>query len=90
MKLKRRIEALEMGLITDPTILTMPDGRTVTITGPGDYMVRLLGVVFRGATPAQAAQLDLIRRSTEISEPGGGHMAELVRALLLSPVDDDV
>jgi hypothetical protein len=90
MKLTQRLAALEKGLITEPTILTMPDGRTLTIAGPGDYMVRLLGVVFRGATPAQAAQLDLIRRSTQIKEPGGGHMAELVRALLLSPADDDV
>ena len=53
----------------------------------GDHMGPLLGVVFRGATPEQAAQLDLIRQATEIREPGGGHMSELVRAVLLSSME---
>ena len=31
MNLTQRLAALEKGLITEPTILTMPGGRTVTI-----------------------------------------------------------
>jgi hypothetical protein len=31
VKLRRRLEALEKDLITEPVILTMPDGRIVTI-----------------------------------------------------------
>jgi len=66
----------------------MPDGSTVSLGRQSACLVRLLGVVFRGSTPAQAAQLDLIRNSTSSHEPGGGHLVELIRALLLSPSDD--
>lgn len=45
----------------------------------------LLGVVLGGGTPQQEKHLDLIRRSVGSSEPGGGHLVDLTRALLLSP-----
>ena len=90
MKLKNRIAALEKGLVTEPTLLTMPDGKTVHLTGRGDQLVRLLGVVFEEASPEQEAQLNLIRCSTDSREWGGGHMVDLIRALLLSPLDEGV
>jgi hypothetical protein len=85
-RLHRRIETLERELVSEPAILTMPDGRTATIPG-GEHLLNLMGRVHRGATPEQAAQLDLIRRSTDSSEPGGGRMIELIRALLLGPAE---
>jgi hypothetical protein len=88
MNLNRRLAMLERGFSTEPTMLIMPDGKTVSIDGPGDYLMRLLGVAVDGEniSPQQAAQLDLIRRCTASKEPGGGHMVDLIRALLLGPV----
>ena len=82
---------LEKGFSTEPTVLIMPDGRTVSINGPGDYLMQLLGVAVDGedAGPQQAAHLDLIRRCTASKEPGGGHMVDLIRALLLGPVGSE-
>jgi hypothetical protein len=68
----------------------MPDGSVVALPGRSDHMVRLLGGVFGGDTPEHEAQLDLIRRSTGATEPGGGHLIELIRALLLSPGEESV
>jgi hypothetical protein len=88
MNLQKRLAALEKGLITEPTVLTMPDGSTVNITGPGNHLVRLLGTVVSGTlSPEQAAQLDLIRQATASKEPGGGLLVELIGALL-SPVGE--
>jgi hypothetical protein len=88
MNLNRRLATLERGFITEPTMLTMPDGSTVSINGPGDYLLQLGGVAVDGESisPQQAAHLDLIRRCTGSKEPGGGHMVDLIRALLLDPV----
>jgi hypothetical protein len=71
-------------------MLTMPDGGTVSLTGRGDYLLRLLGVVFGGASPEQSIKLELIRQSTASNEPGGGSIVDLIRALLMSPVDEGV
>jgi hypothetical protein len=80
----RRIERLEREIVREPATLTMPDGHIETIFG-GEHLLRLLGRVHRDATPEQAVELDLIRRSVNISEPGGGRIIELTRALLLGP-----
>jgi hypothetical protein len=85
-RLNQRLETLEREFVSEPAILTMPDGSTETIPG-GEQLVRLLGRVHRGATPEQAAHLDMIRRSTGSSEPGGGRMIELIRASLLGPIE---
>lgn len=87
MNLRRRLAALEKRLISEPTLLMMPDGRTASIPGRSDYLLQLLAVAARGAniSPEQAADLDLIRRSTDAKEPGGGHMVELIRCCLLGP-----
>jgi hypothetical protein len=76
---------LKRGFSTEPTVLIMPDGKTVSIDGPGDYLMRLLGIAVDGKnlSSEQAAHLDLIRRCTASKEPGGGHMVDLIRALLL-------
>jgi hypothetical protein len=89
MKLHRRLEALEKRLINEPTILTMPDGTTATISGDVDYLRQLLGSIFgdRLISSGQTKHLDLIRRSTESREPDGAHLIDLIRALLNSPAD---
>jgi hypothetical protein len=71
-QMRRRLEALEENLISEPTILMMPDGSTATIPG-GDYLLRLLGIAVHeeSASPEEAAHLDLIRCSTGSREPDG-------------------
>jgi hypothetical protein len=88
MNLKKRLAALEKGLNAEPTILWMPDGSSCCISGNNDHILRLVATVFGGATPEQELELDLIRRSDSIQEAGGGHMLELLRAILLSPVSE--
>lgn len=89
--LRRRLEALERRLISEPTLLVMPDGRTVYIPGRGDYLLKLLVVAAGGAnmSPEQQAHLDLIRRSTGAIEPNGGRMIELIRCSLLGPAKEE-
>lgn len=82
MKLNKRLAALEKTLITEPTILVMEDGSTVNITGS---LLPLLGAVFGAPNPQYAELLDQVCRSVQIIEPGGGHILELARAVLLSP-----
>jgi hypothetical protein len=89
MKLSQRLAALEKGLVSGSAILSIPDGSVVTLPGRNDQLVRLLGCVFGGPTLEQEVQLDLIRRSTGSTEPGGGHLIELIRAVLLSPVQEE-
>ena len=87
MNIRRRIEALEKRLISEPTLLFMPDGRTASIPGRSEYLLKLLVVAARGAntSPEQAAQLDLIRRSTGARESGGGRLIELIRCCVRGP-----
>ncbi len=84
MNVRRRLEALEKGFGTESRMLTMPDGSTVAISGKRDYLFRLfLVAVGREAiSPRQAAQLDLISKST-----GGGPMADMIRCMLHGPVE---
>ncbi len=84
--LKARIAALEKGNLWGPTILTMKDGSERSISGSGDYLVRLLGVVFENdVNPQQKGQLNLIRSSVVITPDDG--IASLIRALLNSPTE---
>jgi hypothetical protein len=76
--LDRRLRQLERQLSSEPIVLEMPDGRTVTLPGPGDYAVRLLGAVFGDLTP----ELALVAQSISSTEPGGAHLIDLARALL--------
>jgi hypothetical protein len=83
MNILKRLEALEKGILREPATLTMPDGRAETMRVHGDYLLRL----FLAATskedlsPKQAANLDLIRRST-----GGNPMIDMIRCFLQGPV----
>jgi len=60
MKLYQR---LEQQFIGEPTILFMSDGKTVSLAGPNDYLLRLLGLATdrERCTPQQAGHLDLIQ-----------------------------
>jgi hypothetical protein len=86
MNLRRRLAALEKRLISEPTLLIMPDGSTASIPGRSD-LLNLLVVAARGVniSPEHAAQLDLIRRSTDAIEPGGGRLIEVIRCCVLGP-----
>ena len=55
----------------------------------GNYLANLLGKVFGDANPEQARQLDLIRQSTDSTEPGDGHLVDLIRALSWTPVEEE-
>ena len=83
MRLERRLRALEARMSADPVILHFADGSTRNVNCRNDVLFSL----FRNAcggnlSPEEAAQLDLIRQSVAADEPGGGHMIELLRALL--------
>jgi hypothetical protein len=90
MKLEKRIRALEARLTTGAVVLHFADGSTRQICGRGDFLLGLFPGAFGGRdfSPAQAAQLELIRRSVDAEEPGGGHMIELLRALLHEPAEE--
>ncbi|HKD05608.1 MAG TPA: hypothetical protein VKB79_06875 [Bryobacteraceae bacterium] len=88
-QLKARIEALEKRRVIEPTILTMPSGEAVGLSGHGDYLLKLLGAVFDEPTPDQKSQFDVICSCSDIKEQGGGHITELIRSLLLSPTHPD-
>jgi len=89
MRLEKRIRALEARLIADPVILQFANGGMKEICGPGDFVLDLFRAALGGTdlNSQQAAQLDLIRESVTAEEPGGGHMVELLRALLNSPLE---
>ena len=70
----------------------MPDGSTASIPGRGENLLRLFQVAVRGdnISPEQAAHLDLIRRSVDAKESGGGRLVELVRCFLVGPAKEGV
>jgi hypothetical protein len=82
MNIRKRLEALEKGILREPETLTMPDGRTETMVAHGTYLLRLfLAAIGKTPSPKQAANLDLIRRST-----GGNPMIDMIRCYLQGPV----
>ena len=82
MNIRKRLEALEKMLLREPETLTMPDGRTETMLAHGDYLLRLfLAAIGKTPNPKQAANLELIRRST-----GGNPMIDMIRCFLQGPV----
>jgi hypothetical protein len=91
MNLRRRLAALEKRLISEPTLLIMPDGSTASIPGRSD-LLNLLVVAARGIniSPEQAAQLDLIGRSTSAMQPDGGRLVELIQCCLRGPREETV
>jgi hypothetical protein len=84
VNLHRRLEALEQRLTSEPVTLLMPDGRTETLHGTGDYVLDLFSRACRGdRTP----EVELLSQSVSSTEPGGGRLLELARAILNSPSD---
>ena len=82
MNLQRRLEALEQQFTAEPATLTMRDGRTVMLRA--DCIFELLSGACGGErTPA----MELLAQSVSSTEPGGGHLLDLARAILNSPVD---
>jgi hypothetical protein len=85
LNLRRRLEALEEQLTSEPILLLMPEGHTETLPGHNDYVLNLLSRAVRGdRTP----EMELVAQSVSSAEPGGAHMVDLVRALLNGPAED--
>jgi hypothetical protein len=81
MKLKQRLRVLEREIINEPIALMMPGGRTETLHG--DRASDLLAGSIRGP---RTLELELVAQSISSTEPGGGQMIELARAILNSPI----
>ena len=90
MRLEKRIRALEARMLAEPVILHFADGSTREIHGRGDYLLDLFIGSCGGAdlSPAQAADLELIRQSVSAQEPGGARMTELIRCFQQHPVEE--
>ena len=85
LNLRRRLDALEGQLTSEPILLLMPDGHIETLPGHNDYVLDLLSRAVRGdRTP----EMELVARSVSSIEPGGAHMIDLARAFLNGPVED--
>ena len=82
MKLTRRVQALESTILRDPIVLHFARA----LRGPRYFMRRILKAVSyaEGATAGELEQLELIRRCVSAREPGGAHMVELVKVMLLA------
>jgi hypothetical protein len=74
MKIHQRIERLEKQFVMEPTILFMPDGKTVSLVGPGDYLLTLVGLA-----------MDLIQMCSHSREPGGSRLVELIQCFQYGP-----
>jgi hypothetical protein len=82
----RRLELLEKRLTSEPVILQMPDGRRETLQGRGNFVPGLLARAWRDdRTP----ETELIAQSVSSTEPGGGHLIDLARAILNSPYSSE-
>ncbi len=83
MTIRKRLEALERGILREPQALTMPNGGTEIMVAHGDYLLRLFLAATRkeALSAKQAANLELIRRST-----GGNPMIDMIRCFLEGPV----
>ena len=85
MKIQRRLELLEKRLMSEPIMLLMPDGRTETLRGRRYYTLDLFK---RACEGDRTPELELIAQSISSTEPGGGHMLDMVRAILNRAADD--
>lgn len=81
LNLRRRLEALERQVTSEPILLLMPDGRTETLQGD------VLDWFSRAIRGDRTPEIELIAQSESSTEPGGSHMIDLVRALLNGPVE---
>lgn len=82
VNLNRRLEVLERQLTSEPILLLMPDGRTETLQGD------VLDWFSRAIRGDRTPEIELIAQSESSTEPGGGKMIELARALLNGPAEN--
>jgi hypothetical protein len=82
INLRRRLEALEKGVTTEPIVLHMPDGRTETLRGD------VIDLFSRARDGDRTPEIELIAQSISSTEPDGAHMIDLARALLNGPRQD--
>jgi hypothetical protein len=82
---RKRLERLERRKGDDRIFLTMVDGTSRTIRAPNKRA--LVGAAVRDDREglANSRELRLLAQSTNVAESDGSHMAELARAVLLSP-----
>jgi hypothetical protein len=85
MNLHRRLKLLERQFTGEPVLLKMPDGRTEKLQGRGDF---LLDLVARSMNGDRTPEMELIAQSVSSTEPGGGHLVDVVRAFLNGPNED--
>ena len=83
MKLNRRLEALEREINCEPIVLHMPDGRIERL--PANQAT---GILARFVHKKRSHEIDLGAQSISSTEPGGGHLIDLARAILNSPLED--
>jgi hypothetical protein len=70
-------------MISKPIVLTFADGSRRELRKPGGFLLKLLAELSgERLDPQQAEKLDLIQRCVSIEEPGGGHLVEMLRALM--------
>ena len=81
VNLRRRLEALEKDLSSEPILLLMPDGRTQRLRSD------VLDLFSRAVRGDRTPEIELIAQSTSSAEPGGGKMIDLARALSNGPVE---
>ena len=85
MNINARLRALETQLTTEPITLAFADGSTATVPSGRNHIAKLLRCAVLGE---HSPELDLIARSTTLSEPSGSHLVELARAICLSPTEE--
>ena len=83
VNMRRRLAALEDQFTGEPIVLQMPDGRTKTL--PGNQATGLLA---RSVQNERTPDIELVARRVSSTEPGGGQMIDLARAILNSPVEE--
>jgi hypothetical protein len=81
VNLRRRLEALEQNLSSEPILLLMPDGRTETLRSD------VLDLFSRAVRGDRTPEIELIAQSKSSTELGGAHMIDLARALLNGPAE---
>ncbi len=87
MNLETRLQRLETQFTSDPIILWLEDGSTRQIHYSGNRVLDLFMTALSGEDthPEMTKHLDWIRLTVRHYEPDGGHMMELIRAVLNAP-----
>ena len=89
MRLEERVKTLETRMFADPVVLHFADRSTRELRGPRGFLLDLFpGLSGENLSPEQAEQFDLIRRCSSVEEPGGGHLAAMLRALMDQPTEE--